>query len=158
MSNEDELATEIRKQIQEEIAGSGMQDELEGLTESQARNLSIESFINALLQCDNDEDREQVAFITLIIVAFGTLKANAPQDWIQFATDCVIVAPDEECKIAIRNAMGPCFKAYLMSFSGSDVISVIMKKIVEEGHTQEIPEDRKEELSESIRRQKDGEE
>lgn len=127
-------------QAQEDVPDNINDDDVE-----EARIRSIEAFLNAMTEVeDNPRLLKEIAFRTLIVVAFGSLQSEEPEEFTNYALDCMLVAPNNIIKMAIREVTGTVFKAYLMTFTGEDVITPLMSSLIEE--SQATTKEEKEEI------------
>ena len=125
---------------------------LDKLSEAEARILSIESFMNAMLEHeDNDTALKEIAFRTLVIMAFGSIQSGKPEVWTDFLIDCVIVAPTDKIKMALREVTESVFKAYIITMTGDDMLTPLMDLFMEETDNIELSDEDKAKLEASIR-------
>lgn len=128
-------AAEVENHIRDTV-DSIPDEEMQAMTNDDARTASIEAFLNIMMQHEDDEDYENIlnniAFRTLTIVAFGTMRVNDPSHFTDYILDCMMVAPTDKTRMAIRFNAGAMMKALILTFGGKDVITPIMSSFVDE--------------------------
>lgn len=127
MSDEQEIIEAMKAQID-----SVNLDIVDKLSEGEARLLAIQTMLETMGEHE-DAHKKEIAFRTLMLVAFGAMKTGDPDELWNWYTDAIIVAAELSDKMILREVGAKVYTATLIYMTGEDVITPMIKDIVTQG-------------------------
>ena len=154
MNEEDNVLDQMHEHVK--LAGiKGLDD----LTEEQARIMSIEAFMNALLNHEDDTKMmKEIAFRTFSLMAYASISTGDPEHFSDFIADCIVVAPNTDIQMVLKEVFGTVFKAYVMNAMGHDLLGPLIALFMAESQGANMNDEVKEAIEADIQRILDEEE